>query len=1258
MSEPNMDLSMSAQRDVPSTSESVNKNESSLPDRMNRMSLSIAAATALPSSSPVAPSNVFNENQPYGFTSSPSRTSKPPLRRAPSATSLGASERPSPPPLNKKTSLSSIKSMGSSTPPRSPALRRSSSYFHNLSMGERSSLPPPVVEEPPKPPVTAASVARDFFENELEVKHGSSETTKDARTVVILQDACYGHRYSRPRTSKSSLSTIVERPERIQASVLGVATAYVRLGRRHAGGAAAPHPRTDVVSLPSAPFKIQKTSRTLPLRSPAATIVHGAQWMDELTSMCERAESRLAVNGKELARTESKAADGQETSQKPTLHEGDLYLCSGSLAALEGSLGGVCAGVDAVFEERGAKRAFVCIRPPGHHCSADMPSGFCWLNNVHVGIGHAVMNHGLTHAAIIDFDLHHGDGSQSITWAHNSRVASLPKNTPISKKVPIGYFSLHDINSYPCEEGDDEKVRNASLCIENAHGQSIWNVHLQPWKTPADFWALYEERYMMILEKARAFLKSHSDKLRQAPTHPKPKGAIFLSAGFDASEWEGSGMQRHQVNVPTDFYARFTRDVISMAEDESLGVGGRIISVLEGGYSDRALTSGVLSHLSGLVSDAGPLPAVSQAKIESNIECGSSVSLNGVTGSNKTKSGLENVHNSEWWSPPALEELESVVNPTAQPVSAKGQRTKVQPTFTTPTESFIAKVNPVSQGRRSLSGSGNQNITPMTSAGRAPSPPPPEVGWATASHELAKLLIPSDRETRSCKPEELNAEATRKRRERQSNTGLPNEERPSEAKQMPIRETRNRGVKPAPEVDENRKAPSRASRRRTVADMNLLSEEAKVPPSANSGPMQPEKAPARRRSSVASSITSISTLNTEKASEFSGYSATDSTQSREPLMVKKTRIPTGARPEAPKPKPVKKSAVAAKPPPVKDTDPIINGQSSANGPAGIKDVDQLTAGMKTMSIKLNVPPREEYEARQAKAKPAPRGRPVKSTGPKTTKPRSPAKPRAKAIAQAAQTAQTDQAATGHTAGHTATNEVSMVEKTSQSKDIPTASSNVQQDLNSVKDSENTPLEPALPNGPNTSAPPSIPPTVDAMAVDRTPIDAPRPLTPKAENTSVFAPPPPAAMMKTSSPPSTPFTARRTMTKDDLPKFTSSSPIPFGKPNPNPNSNFRAIQPQPTEGAMSMKPDPQHPNAVPNDSKTTIPPAIGQHVPPAPPIHPQPQPQPQSQTQTQPDTRPPKASLPLSKSSSSFSIWDVPDTPQPPRPPPPQPRQSK
>jgi histone deacetylase HOS3 len=86
---------------------------------------------------------------------------------------------------------------------------------------------------PPPPRHTPASIASNHFKTELELLK-TEDDTRPADTIVILHDSCYGHRYSRPRTSKASLSTIVERPERIHASILGLSVAYVRLGERQA----------------------------------------------------------------------------------------------------------------------------------------------------------------------------------------------------------------------------------------------------------------------------------------------------------------------------------------------------------------------------------------------------------------------------------------------------------------------------------------------------------------------------------------------------------------------------------------------------------------------------------------------------------------------------------------------------------------------------------------------------------------------------------------------------------------------------------------------------------------------------------------------------------------------------------------------------------------------------------------------------------------------------------------------------------------
>lgn len=610
-----------------------------------------------------------------------------------------------------------------------------------------------VADRPPPP--SATDVAKKHFLAELELHH-SENSNLTAETVVILHDACYGHRYSRPKTSKAALSTIVERPERIRACVLGVASAYVRLGERHVEGMYPLQPGLDPASIPSIPFRIHKTSRRLPLMSPTVTNVHGTKWMEELKMMCDSAEAKLAMNGKELQRPEMNR--GPDSEQPKKLHEGDLYLCEESLEALEGSLGAVCEAVDTVFKDQGPKRAFVAVRPPGHHCSASYPSGFCWVNNVHVGIMHATLGHGLTHAAIIDFDLHHGDGSQAITWEHNSRGVGLAKNAAFWKKTSIGYFSLHDINSYPCEMGDEEKVKNACLCIDNAHGQTIWNVHLESWETEDDFWRLYESKYSVLLEKARSYLKAQTQRLRLAGQGAK--AAIFFSAGFDASEWEGAGMQRHSVNVPTSFYARIARDVTKIAAEEGTSVDGRVISVLEGGYSDRALTSGVLSHISGL---AGSDPIITEGAVHHGL--GSEIAQKmGVVRDRRQSLDLKlmaHPYDPSWWSATEMEMLENGF--VASPVLAKAPRNFTPPTYSSPTAASTNKMTPTARLRRQKSGmnDGQPLWRPLT-------PPPPDVPWNDAAQGLCKVLVPKDRTTTSCGPEDLSAEATRARRDRQA----------------------------------------------------------------------------------------------------------------------------------------------------------------------------------------------------------------------------------------------------------------------------------------------------------------------------------------------------------------------------------------------------------------------------------------------------------------------------------------------------------
>ena len=933
--------------------------------------------------------------------------------------------------------------------------------------------------------------------------------------------------------------------------------------------------------------------------------------MEELQIMCDSAEGKLAMNGRELARPIGYGKD-EAGNPLPKLHEGDLYLCSESLDALQGCLGGVCEAVDIVFGPENISKAFVCIRPPGHHCSSDFPSGFCWLNNVHVGIAHAAMTQGLTHAAIIDFDLHHGDGSQAIAWDHNRKAAGdLPKNASPYSKAPIGYFSLHDINSYPCECGDEEKIKNASLCVENAHGQSVWNVHLEPWKNHTDFWKLYESRYIILLEKARLFLRHHTAKFNSTSNGTKAKAAIFLSAGFDASEWEGAGMQRHKVNVPTDFYARFSSDVVKLAEEQGLGVDGRVISVLEGGYSDRALTSGVLSHLCGLTEKSGDVHVQSES---ANGSLASAMAkqpgmLNTSQTPNSDKPTEETIagiaYNPEWWTSQHLVALESVVNPV--PESHAKPKDKVAGNYSSPTQAFTAKITDLARERRSVSGQAEAraSMEPETTQ------PPPKVDWTVASYELSRLLIPNNRQTLSCRHDELNAEATKVRRERQSAIGLPSNDVKSAVDQrMQLRDRKAKNPVP----DEMINAVSKADRRRTIAAVADLPDQESLQNISSTESADIAKNRPRRRSSAGSSILSAfesMDLN-DRGSQTSELNALRSRGkilphhndvkmpkvpakvSKAPVQRKVKQLPA-TKPQPAKPKTSLREIGAA--PSISMLSPVLGNASSetSNHEQAAKskegqspekrtesagsviraedDLDSISSGMRKMKINLKIPSPEENAAREKKAGEE------KDKMKKARAPKKPAVPKAANVApakkdkMASNTVLTTSSSTPETPKIDKKNDdsVDVVSSLALPQQLPglgqtseqPASGNDYIPIPDIAHAE-LPLQPTIP------AP--VPAPVQTEKITSTGTDAQEPRydleilrsqDPQASSIAMdsgVASPPLSSpdqpsdssyLPSSAVPASAPTTIKKT--RADLPRFTASSPIPFAKVDANASS---------------------------------------------------------------------------------------------------------
>jgi len=445
--------------------------------------------------------------------------------------------------------------------------------------------------------------------NVISAARAASQIPESAKAIVILSPYSLYHVFPREWVSKAYRKTIVERPERLLAASMGIAAA---------------------ITMYPALFNLKSSHNRLgSLSSPHVLKVHGSTWPHTLTKLCTEADDKLA-NGK--------------IEVPNNWNAGDIYLSSQTLLALKGSLGAIETGVDSIFKcpspDHISNRAFVVIRPPGHHCHVSMPSGFCLLNNVHVAIEYAFDHYDVTHVAVLDFDLHHGDGTQDICWKRagfkpdgedaideetnnkyndfNKRSARFPK---------VGYFSMHDINSFPTETdyATSDHIKNASTCIMNSHDLNIWNIHLSNWSTDEEFQKLYRSKYRTLFAKADEFFKTakyemeHQDNdddddsnhtnndnengasSNNSPTPPTPKkpfkGLVIISAGFDASEFEQTSMQRHKVNVPTEFYTTFTKDALKLSQ---MHCKGKVLSVMEGGYSDQAICSGVFAHLIGL----------------------------------------------------------------------------------------------------------------------------------------------------------------------------------------------------------------------------------------------------------------------------------------------------------------------------------------------------------------------------------------------------------------------------------------------------------------------------------------------------------------------------------------------------------------------------------------------------------------------------------------------------------------------------------
>lgn len=248
--------------------------------------------------------------------------------------------------------------------------------------------------------------------------------------------------------------------------------------------------------------------------------------------------SAMPIHGHQAIEVNEVVSDddgGEVTTLSPQSADALLY-----------SVGAVTAAVDAVVAGR-ARNAFCLTRPPGHHALSNKAMGFCVFNNVAIAARHAQQVCGYRRIAIVDFDVHHGNGTQQIFAADPS----------------IFFASMHQLPLWP-ESGYADEIGVGN----------ILNVPTPP-DLPREKWLqLWRDTVLPRLEQEEFDF-------------------LLISAGFDAHKDDPKGSQ----NLQTDDYAAITRDLLAIAATRC---AGRVVSVLEGGYDIAASAASAVAHASAL----------------------------------------------------------------------------------------------------------------------------------------------------------------------------------------------------------------------------------------------------------------------------------------------------------------------------------------------------------------------------------------------------------------------------------------------------------------------------------------------------------------------------------------------------------------------------------------------------------------------------------------------------------------------------------
>jgi acetoin utilization deacetylase AcuC-like enzyme len=227
--------------------------------------------------------------------------------------------------------------------------------------------------------------------------------------------------------------------------------------------------------------------------------------------------------------------------------DGDTIVSPGSKDATKDAVGSIISAIDGV-QNKEFKNAFCAVRPPGHHAEKNKAMGFCIYNNVAVGANYLIEKYKYTKVAIIDFDVHHGNGTQNI-FHDNEKVL---------------YLSTHQYPYYPGSGTESEKGKF----------NNIFNIPLEAGTNSEQYLNAYEN----ILNKINQF---------------KPEFILF-SAGFDAHKDDPLA----QLYLQTEDFYTLTKRTLELSKKYC---AGKVVSILEGGYDLQALQDSTVRHVDALI---------------------------------------------------------------------------------------------------------------------------------------------------------------------------------------------------------------------------------------------------------------------------------------------------------------------------------------------------------------------------------------------------------------------------------------------------------------------------------------------------------------------------------------------------------------------------------------------------------------------------------------------------------------------------------